>query len=397
MAFGIAVAVPACGSAEDANTIPGTQTPSESWTPGEAEQPPTPEEEVRRILDARKIDYGEAARTAKLKLNDELPTLSEIKQIEAASSEAQKKIAYEQLIDSWVDDPKFTTAMIKFWKDTFRMGQVGAVQDNMPNKDLAPNFAAQVTVEGRSYKELFTATANTCPTFDTETGTFAAGSCDTNPTVGIITDPGLMAHYYANMAFRRVRFIQETFACSKFPAAYSSTPTPMGNGTYTGMHPFTSITGSENTAEPRIDFHDTAAVICANCHNDMNHMAGLFLNYAENGVLSDQPEVRVPIPREPRATLEDFLPAGEGFAWRLGKPVTDLTSLGVAIAEDPDVPKCAVNRVWNYAFSRGDIVDNLATVPDDVTKPFVDSFVANGFKLKETIREIFKGEDFVRF
>lgn len=400
-AFGIAVAVPACGSSEDPNTIgQGPEGPGQSsgqpGDPGQT-QPPTPEEQVKEILDQRKLDYGEAARTAKLKLNDELPTLEEIKQIEAAANDAAKKVAYEALVDKWIEDPKFARTMVKFWKDTFRMGQVGAIQQNRPDKDRAPNFAAQVTVEGRKYTDILTATADTCPTFDAATNTFTAGSCNTSPTVGVITDPGLLSHYFANMAFRRVRFLQETFVCSKFPAAYSATPKPMGNGTYTGMHPFESIAGKANNPNARVDFHDTQAVICANCHNDLNHITPLFLNYDQNGALQATPQVEVPIPGNPDARPDDYLPAGEGLAWRFGTPITDMASLGAAMAADAEVPRCAVNRVWNYAFSRGDIVNDLATVPNAVTDPYVQRFVANGMKLKETIREVFKGEDFVRF
>ena len=40
---------------------------------------------------------------------------------------------------------------------------------------------------------------------------------------------------------------------------------------------------------------------------------------------------------------------------------------------------------------------NLATVPAPVTQPFVDKFKANGMKLKETIRDVFKSEDFTKF
>ena len=47
--------------------------------------------------------------------------------------------------------------------------------------------------------------------------------------------------------------------------------------------------------------------------------------------------------------------------------------------------------------SRGDIVNDLATIPNAVTDPFVKDFAANGQKLKETIRKIFKAEDFVKF
>lgn len=400
-----AVAVPACGSDEGPNG--GRDDGTGGDTPGGDNDPngstgTTPEEEIRKILDQRKTDYGEALRTASLKLADRLPTLEQIKRIEGASGDAGKKAAYEAMIDEMIAAPEFSRVMIKFWKDTFRVGQVGGIQNNV-NKDGAPNFAAQLTVEGRSYTELFTATDNTCPTYDGETNEFTPTPCalPTNaiegPTVGVLTDPGLQSQYYANMAFRRVRFVQETFVCNKFPAELSDKPVPMGSGTYTGTMPFKSITGAENKADARVDFHDTKAVICANCHANLNHVAPLFTNWDENGALRNGPQVKVPIPGEPNVARIDFLPEGEGLAWRLNKPLTDMASLGQALAADPDVTRCAVNRVWNYAMSRGDIVNDLATVPESVTQPFVDKFTANGRKFKETIRDVFKSEDFTKF
>jgi hypothetical protein len=201
------------------------------------------------------------------------------------------------------------------------------------------------------------------------------------------------------MAFRRSRFVQETFACSKFPSEYGTTPKPLGNGTFTGAFPFESITGKLNpaTPNPKIDFQDTSAVICANCHEDQNRQAPLFMNYDQNGVLQATSKVMVPVPGNPLAARIDYLPPTESFAWRAGKPVTDIPSFGAAIAADPDVAKCAVNRAWNYALSRGDIVNDLATIPDAVTADLVKGFVANKMNLKETIRVIFKSEDFVKF
>jgi hypothetical protein len=414
-AFGIAIALAACGSSEgDPNSINngssgGSGTDDGAGDPNDpSTQPKTPEEQVKQILDARKTDYGEAARTASLKLRDKLPTLAEIKTLEAAADDNARKVAYEKLIDDWIASPEFNSMMIKYWKDTFRTGQTGAVQQGQVSKDFAANFAAQLVVEGRSYLELFTATTNTCPTFDPATRAFTAAACPppanqiaTAPTVGILTDPGLQSQYFANMAFRRVRFIQETFVCSKFPAAYSATPTPMGSGTYTGQHPFTSITGKQTlptgVTTPRVDFQDTQAVICANCHNDLNHLAPMFINYDAAGALRDTPQVDVPIPGNPKARRNDYLPDAEGFAWRFGKPVADMAALGKAMSEDPDVAKCAVNRIWNYAMSRGDIVNDLATVPDAVTAPYVTSFKGANYNLKETIRAVFKSEDFTKF
>ncbi len=401
LAFGIAIAVPACGSSESGTLggpggPGGTNNGASSGQPG-SETPKTPEEQVKEILDQRKVDYGEAARTAKLKLTDELPTLDEIKQIESASGDAAKKAAYEKLVDSWIDSPKFASTMVKFWKDTFRTAQVGQVQMNQPDRDKAALFAAQVTVENKPYTDLFTATTATCPTFDPATGAFTAGNCNTTPTVGVLTDPGILANYFSNMAFRRVRFVQETFVCSKAPAEFSDAPTPMGAGVYTGKFPFNSIQGKTVNAQARVDFHDTSAVICANCHSTMNHHASLFINYDQNGALQTTPQVEVPIQGNPKARADDYLPAGEGLAWRFGKPITDMASLGQAIAADPDVATCAVNRVWNYAFSRGDIVNDLATIPKPVTEAYATQFVSSGYKLKDVIRAVFKAEDFVKF
>jgi hypothetical protein len=401
----LSASLPACS--DDSSGPNGGQTPGGGANaPGGPGGPgaaaPTPEETIQKILDARKVDYGEALRTASLKLRNRLPDLAEIKQVGDATSDAAKKTAYEKLVDDMIASPDFARTMIKYWKDTFKTAQVGDIQGNV-NRDGAPLFAAEVTVEARSFTELFTATTNTCPTFDGGTAAFTAASCAKadgavdGPTVGILTDPGLMSQFFSNMAFRRVRFIQETFACSKFPAEFSANPVPMGSGVYTGVMPFTSITGSQNTTSPKVDFQDTKAVICANCHINLNHIAPLFLNWDANGALKNGSQVKVPIPSNPNAARADYLPASESFAWRNGKPVTDIAGLGKAMADDPDVASCAVNRIWDYAMSRGDIVADAAPVPKAVTQPYVDKFVAGGMKLKETIRDVFKSEDFTKF
>ena len=401
----LSVTAAGCGSSdEDPNTIgtPGTSgTPGTPTAPTGTTAPQTPAEQIKQILDSRKADYGEALRTASLKLRDALPSLAEIKTIEGAPDDAAKKVAYEKLVDDMIASPEFTLVMVKFWKDTFRTGQVGAVQAGAANRDTAATFAAQVVIEGRNYGELFTQATNTCPTYDPVAKTFTPAACAAGPvatpTAGVLTDPGLMSQYFANMAFRRVRFIQETFACSKFPAEYSATPKPLGNGTFTGSFPYESITGKVNTPAAKIDFQDTSAVICANCHVNLNRLAPMFTNFDDKGFLQAASQVEVPIPGNPKAARIDYLPAAEGYAWRAGKPVTDIPTLGAAVAADPEVARCAVNRIWNYAMSRGDIVNDLATIPNAVTEPHVTAFTAGGQKLKETIRGIFKSEDFVKF
>ena len=77
--------------------------------------------------------------------------------------------------------------------------------------------------------------------------------------------------------------------------------------------------------------------------------------------------------------------------------VTDLPSFGKAVAADPDVARCIVTREWNYAMGRGDVVNDLATVPPVVTDALVKDFTSNGFKVKRLLRNIFTADDFVKF
>lgn len=360
-------------------------------TAPETPAPTTPAEEVKRLLDQRRTDYGEALRTASLKLRDRLPELAEVKQIESAADEAAKKVAYEKLIDEMIASTDFASVMVKYWKDIFRTDSGAA------------RFAAQVVIEDRAYSELFTAADNTCPTFDGATGKFTAAKCDVpqggkaGPTAGVLTDPVILGQYFANMAFRRVRFVQETFVCTKFPAEFGSAPTPMGNGVYTAAMPFESITGKTTTPSAKVDFQDTKAIVCANCHANLNHIAPLFINYDAKGALKDTGQVKVPIQGEPAATRADFLPEGETLKWRLGKEISDIPSLGQALAADADVAACAVNRMWNFTMSRGDIINDLASIPTAVTQPYLDQFKGGGMKLKAIISAMFKSEDFTKF
>jgi len=347
-------------------------------------------------LDGRIVDYGEALRTASLKLVGDLPTIDQIHGIETATA-ATLPTVYSGYIDAMLADPRFASQMIQYWRDTFKTGdQPGQTKaKGAPDLDTAATFAAMVVVQGQPFTNILTAASGTCPTF--ANGTFTAASCTNGaPTAGILTDPGIQAQFFAHMAFRRVRFLQETFACSPFPAEYSSAPTPMGQALYTSPWPFTSIAGG--TTAP-INFQDTSAVICANCHTTLNHIAPLFAYFDMNGkYVAGTIQVQTPVVPPVTSQLSDWLPAGQQtFAWRDGTAVTDIPSLAQAMAADPTIATCAVNRVWDWALNRGDIVGDLATVPTDVTQTYVQDFVKNGMNLKEIIREIFTSDDFVRF
>jgi hypothetical protein len=356
-------------------------------------QPATPAEDP--LLASRQVNYGLALRTASLKLVGELPSLDEQKAVTDAAS-------YAAQIDDYLADPRFATQLLFYFRDMMKMGgqlQVRQGQNNvMVNLDAAPLFAARLVTTGRPMTELFTATTNTCPTLDRATGVFTDGNCQqTGATVGVLTDPGAMAQMFTNMAFRRARWVQETFVCTKFPAEYTQTPKPMGSGQYISPWPFESITGGTDAMVAPINFHDTSAVVCANCHSTMNHIAPLFAYFDVAGQLQTAIQVRTPTPQMPASKLSDWLPANEGFAWRFGKPVKNLTELGAAMAADSDTAACHVARTWNWAMSKTDIVNDLAVVPTVVIDSLTKDFVANNQNMKALIKRVFTSDDFVKF
>jgi hypothetical protein len=362
----------------------------------EAAPPPsaTPTDEWDDRLADRVTDYSAALRMAALRLTGELPTLVEIEQVASAPDVGAQKAAYETLVRTYLDSPKFARQMVAFGRDTLRMGE--DTQD--PRMDTAPTFFAQVVVANRSYLDLLTATSGTCPTFDSTTGTFTPADCNNGAptTVGLLTHPGMQKQFFGNLAFRRVRWVQETFACTKFPAEMAPAPTDIGGmAPYTGVFPFTSIAGKANGG--RVDFLSTTSVICANCHSNMNHIAPLFASYTRAGQYSATFAVPVPLPDEPNVELRDYLPAGESLAWRLGVTITDMPSLGRAMAADPDIAECAVARVWNWAMGKPDIVDDGVRVPSETIAEHVAAFTAGGYRLRDTIYRVMTSDDFVKF
>lgn len=368
------------------NATGAGNTTGGNTTTGDFNQPPPV---PKTVLDDRVVNYSDALRTASLKLVRDLPTLQEIKTLAGA---VDQRATYEQQIDALLADPRFTARMIKWWQDTMRQG--GGAANGKPSRNTAPVFAARVMIEGKPYTDLFTATTNTCPTYDGATNTFADGDCNNNVAThaGVLTNPGVMMQYFSNMAFRRVRWVQEVFACTKFPAEYAVQPTQIKGADYTGPWAFDSI------ATAPIDFQDTSSVVCANCHVTINRIAPLFANFNADGQWMDTSQVQTPTVPDPLTTeLSHWLNPGETTAWRINNPVKDLPELGKAMAADPDIAECAVARMYNFAMSKEDIVSDLATVPLEVLQPHIDEFKANGMNLKETLRAILLSDDFIKF
>jgi hypothetical protein len=350
-------------------------------------------DEWDKRLDERVVDYSAALRIAALRLTGDLPTMTEINAVANAADDTAKKAAYEGLIDQYLSRPTFARQMMVFWRDTFKLGGTMGTVD----LETAPAFAAQLAVNNGNFMDMLTATTGTCPTFNAATNTFTAANCANAVTThaGVLTNPGMNASMNGNFAFRRVRWVQETFNCLKFPAEFSDTPETYGGKLYTGKFPWLSIAGKGNGG--RIDFHDTSAIICANCHSNINHLAPLFANFDANGLMTAQIQVLTPLGTNDRARATDFMPAGEPTAYRLGKPTPDLPALGAAMAADPEVAACAVKRIWNWSLGKTDIVNDLTLVPDSVVEKQVADFTANGYKLKDLIRAAFVADDFTKF
>lgn len=341
------------------------------------------------------VDYGLALRTAAMKLTGNYPSLAEIKEL---SGSADPATTYAKRIDDYLARPSFAVEQVAFWRDTFKMGgtvpvAVGGSTVNV-NMEAAPNFAAMLVVKERPFTQIVTATQDTCPGFDPATGQFPSGSCNNGiPAVGVLTDPGVQAQYYSSMAFRRTRFVQETFLCGKFPAETGRSEQHPG-GTYYSPWPFASISGG---AKAKVDFLDDKSLICANCHSTINHMAPLLAKFDEAGRPTTNFAVRTPVPGTPFTELSDWLPAGETTAWRYGQPAADLKALGDRIAADPELPRCLATRVWNWALSRGDIVVDQATLTPELAAQLGKSLSDGNFNMKKLVREVFTSASFVRY
>jgi hypothetical protein len=337
------------------------------------------------------VDYGLALRTAALKLVGTYPTLSEIKELQAA---ADKPAVFVARIDAYLADPRFSVEQVAFWRDAFKLGGTKAVGMATVNMEAAPTFAASLVVGGRPFTEIVTAATGTCPTLAAN-GTFTAGNCGNNiEAVGVLTDPGVQSQFYSSMAFRRARWVQETFICTKFPAEVGGRQEQHPGGSYYSPWPFLSISGGKDS---RVDFHDDKSLICANCHSTMNHVAPLLGKFNEAGMPTPDFTVRTPIVGTPVTLRTDWLPASEATAWRFGKPAADMKALGASIAADPELPRCVATRVWNWALSRGDVVVDSATVPQELSDQLLRSFQGSNYNVKQLIREVFTSATFVRY
>jgi hypothetical protein len=337
-------------------------------------------------LALREVSFGLALRTASLKLVGDLPTSDEQNQLATAQDQ---RGYYESRIAAYRQDPRFASQMVAFFRNNFR---TGGPDPGLPSLETAPVFAASLVVSGQPFTNVLTAKSGTCPTFNAQNGVFSPANCSNNAqTAGVLGDPGVQALWYSNMAFRRARWVQETFACNSFPTEFRGQPVTMGGGLYTSPWDFNSISGTP------VNFKADDTLICANCHTTINHVAPLFGNFDTLGVYTNSIQVHTPVPNLPLTTAGDWLPMGEPTAWRVGVPAPDLPSLGMAIANDPVFATCMVTRVYDWVMSKDDVVLDSANVPAEVIAPYRDLFVNGNYDLGAVVTAIFTSDDFVKF
>lgn len=341
------------------------------------------------------VDYGLALRSAAIRLTGNLPTLSEVKELQAAKDDDARAAVLGKRVDAYLADPRFRATQIVLWRNIFRMG-------GKPSLDAAPAFAAMLVDQERPFTEVVTASKGTCAALDAK-GAFVARDCPNGPqTAGVLSDAGVQAQFYSSMAFRRVRFVQETFLCAKFPAEVSGRQEAHPTGLYFSPWEFGSVTGKKNTPAALVDFQEDAkGDLCANCHATMNHVAPLLASFGEDGAYQapkgDAYAVHTPVAGNPQTRLGDWLPKGEATAWRRGVPAADLAALGAAIAADPEFTACLATRVWNWALSRGDVVVDQTTLSKDVLTELTDDLRASNHNVKRLMRKVFTHPSFVRY
>jgi hypothetical protein len=402
--------------------------------------------------------------------------------------------------------------LIEYFRYMFKMEGPSA-NTEFPSRDSAPVFAARVVWEDKPFTNVLTETTNTCPSYSPTMGfqggdclvpdcklevvrgpeVFQNGPLQGEPIPkegqfikpnkcrydhinqtdalspfvvqmasgqmkksmpdgkhsGVLTNPGVMSLFFGNLAFRRNRWIHETFLCKS--ANEQAGGEPAGEEKLVPKNPpcsgGTTIPGYQNKWEVdviagqcnggRVDFHTyTNGNICANCHATWNHRAPLFARFDEQGLFDpNNYQVAVPVEGSPVAMLSDWLcvdpqkcPNGgnNGFAWKKNyKSINDgmeksgvlsgadtpalIADMAKKMADDEEVAQCAVKRMWYYAMGRSDIttigdagrfavLDRKNPPPELLTlTKLTQEFKKSNFNLKEVLRTILKSDDFVRF
>ena len=203
------------------------------------------------------------------------------------------------------------------------------------------------------------------------------------------------------------------FACSRFPAEIAATPQIINSALYSAPWPLKSITsnaavpnypaprrvmgGTTISSQEYVDFNVETG--CYNCHTTMNHRAPLFMAFDAVGFMDSagRSMVHSTVTGSPYSQLQDYLAPTETTAWRYKTSVGSIQEFGAAMAADPQIAKCFMIRLWNDAYSRDDVVNDLALVPDSVIAPMTQYFIDNNYNMKMALKKLYTDANFIRY
>jgi len=266
------------------------------------------------------------------------------------------------------------------------------------NLEVAPTYATYLIAKGENFPKLVTGATGTCQTYNPATDTFAQTTCANTNAVGILTDQGVQAQFFSALAFRRVRWFQEALLCSRFPAETNGAKVQYAGGVYNSPWDIKSVSGAMNDPKALVDFQDTSSLICANCHSTMNHQAPLFANFGATGMyVAGAIQVQTPVAGNPTSKLVDWIPVNEPLSYRFGKPTSTIREFGDAMAADPAFKSCMATRLWNWAMSRGDVVNDGLPLTDALANQLTTQLVAENYNVKKMLKRIFTDPYFVRY
>ena len=229
------------------------------------------------------------------------------------------------------------------------------------------------------------------------------------------------------------------FACTRYPAELSKTPKQVGPYLYSSPWPLDSVTNAaqgfqanfidsvrprrvkDGKTQPNLKEYVDFKADCQNCHSSLNHRAPLFSVFDQVGFRDNNNLTMVTSTAtfSPFAQIQEYLyscnptaadtsanPVCKGvLAWKFegkrfdfgGSSIMDYPGFGAEMANDPQVAQCFMKRAWNYAYSRDDIVNELALVPDDVVADLTAAFTQNNYNMKAALLKLYTSANFIRF
>ena len=343
------------------------------------------------------VDYEHALRAASIKLTGNLPSLAEIKQVRDTSDQ---KGEYEKLVDTYMKRPTFAAQIVDFFRDSFNNGGQRQINGQNINMDLARRRTPRAGGEISRSPTWSRRAPNTCQTLDTGRGD--------------VHVDGLPERERGRRAHRRRRagavllehgLPSRALGAGDLRLPASSRPRPPARHAAADGRRRTPRRGrsSQSPAGRRRARASTSRTTrrssAPTATATMNHQSRrCSRNFDDAGApMARRPQVPVPIREPDRGARRLAAGVGEDRLVAHGSPAADIPALGAAIAADPEFARCMATRVWNWALSRPDVVDDDASITPDWRRTLATELTASNWNLKPHDPSVFTSDAFVRF